>query len=320
MQGLDYAGGRPGGAAITRAGYGFVCRYLTSGGPGLPGKLLTPEEYLDLQAHGVAVIPNHETTADRMLAGHRAGVADAKAAQTYLRSLGHPDTRPVFFSADWDANPGQQPLIDDYLRGCAEVIGADCVGVYGSFYVCRRCLDNGTARWAWQTLAWSGGQVEPRAHIVQRIGTVTVGGVECDVNEARIVPDFGQHPLPHHHHRRSEMTALPPTDAPKDPNSDPASWPQRNYDVDFVPGQGWSCVIGAEEWGGRTTDAARGFLRLASWICPGGRLVPLAPELATGGHGIVLYDHAPTAVFTAPPDASGVTLNYGAPGGLAVGT
>lgn len=319
LLGLDYAGGRPTPSAITAGGFSFVCRYLTSGGPGLPGKLLNPDEYVALLAAGVAVVPNWETSATRMLDGHDAGVADARAAQAYLAKLDHPADRPVFFSADWDATPAQQAEIDDYLRGCAEVLGADRVGVYSGYWIVKRCLDNHSAVWAWQTMAWSGGNVDPRAHIVQRIGTAHVDGVECDVNEAHVLPDYGQHPIPHTH-RRSDMTQLPATRKPDDPNSDPATWEQLNYDVDFVPGQGWSCVLEVEEWGGRTTDTARGFLRLASWIMSDDRLVPVSAELSTEGKGVVLFDHAPTSVLVAPPDAKGLTLNYAAPAGAVIGT
>ncbi|MGH3673654.1 MAG: glycoside hydrolase domain-containing protein [Pseudonocardiaceae bacterium] len=192
MLGLDYAGGRPGGAAIAAAGYGFVCRYLSDGGPGLPGKLLTAAEYADLMAHGVAVVVNWETTADRMKGGRAAGVADADRAGMQTLGVGHPQDRPIYFSADWDATPADQAAIDEYLRGAASVIGPTRVGVYGSYYVCKRCLDGRTAAWAWQTGAWSGGQRESRAHIYQRIGFASVGGVQCDVNEA-LIPDFGQH-------------------------------------------------------------------------------------------------------------------------------
>lgn len=195
MLGLDYAGGRPGGAAIKAAGYGFVCRYLTDGGPGLPGKLLTLAEYRDLQARDVAVVVNWETTADRMKGGRPAGITDARQADTVARGVGHPGDRPIFFSCDFDASPADQTAIDDYLRGAATVIGQTRVGIYGGFWPVSRALDNGTAAWAWQTGAWSGGNVDSRIHIYQRIGTVVVDGVQCDVNEARQI-DFGQHPHP----------------------------------------------------------------------------------------------------------------------------
>lgn len=189
--GLDYAGGRPGGAAISAHGYQFVVRYLSDGGPGLPGKLLTAAEYVDLQHAGVAVCCNWETTATRMLGGNAAGVSDAQKASAVCLGLGHPPDRPIYFSADFDAAPGQQGTLDDYLRGVASVIGLARVGVYGGYWVVKRCLDSGTAKWAWQTGAWSGGNVDPRIHLYQRIGYVNVNGVECDVNEARQL-DFGQ--------------------------------------------------------------------------------------------------------------------------------
>jgi hypothetical protein len=201
MLGLDYAGGRPSGAAIRAAGYSFVVRYLTDGGPNLPGKLLTPTEYRDLQSNAVAVVVNWETTADRMRAGRAAGIADAQSADTTARSVGHPEDRPVYFSCDFDATANDQLVIDEYLRGAATIIGPSRVGIYGGYWPVSRALNNGTAAWAWQTGAWSGGNVGPRIHIYQRIGTVIVGGVECDVNEAR-QPDFGQHPQPQV--RRSE--------------------------------------------------------------------------------------------------------------------
>lgn len=192
LLGLDYAGGRPGGASIATAGYKFVVRYLTSGGSSLPGKQLTIAEYNDLQDHGIAVVVNFETTATRMKAGFSAGVEDARYSDGYLRQLGYPTNRPIYFSADWDATPSDQAAIDDYLKGAASVLGINRVGIYGGYWPVKRALDNGTAKWAWQTGAWSGSNVDPRIHIYQRIGFATVGGVQCDVNEAR-KEDFGQY-------------------------------------------------------------------------------------------------------------------------------
>jgi hypothetical protein len=319
MFGVDYAGGRPDPRTITRAGYSFVCRYLSPGGVALPGKQLLPEEYAGLAAAGVAVVVNWETTDTRMLGGYGAGAQDALSAQAQIRKVGHPTTRPVFFSADFDATTAQQAEIDDYLRGAASVLGPDRVGVYGSYYVVKRCLDNHTARWAWQAMAWSAGRVEPRAQLVQRIGSVVVGGVECDVNYTQQLPDYGQHPLPLHTRRERDMNQLPATDKPTDLDSDPATWPQRNFNVEFDPGTGWAGVFGVQDWGGRTKNGIRGFLRLASWETPGG-LVPVSLELSTAGGGIPIYNHAPTAAFVAPAQARGLTLNYAAPGGASVGT
>lgn len=191
LRGLDYAGGRPGGGAIKAAGYAFVVRYLSDGGAGLPGKLLTPAETNDLRANGVEIVSNWETTANRMLAGFNGGVADANAAQAQALACGGRKDRPIYFSADWDATEAQQAPINDYLRGAASVIGAENVGIYGGFWPVSRALDAGVARWAWQTHAWSGNNWENRAQLEQLIGTVNVGGVDCDVNISHAT-DYGQ--------------------------------------------------------------------------------------------------------------------------------
>lgn len=193
VYGLDYAGGRPAGVDILAAGYTFVCRYLTDGGPDLPGKLLTPEEADDLRAAGVEIVSNWESWADRMLEGYSAGVQDATSALGRLARCGGPSDRPVYFSADWDVSEDEQPAIDDYLRGAASVLGADNVGIYGGYWPVKRALDADAARWAWQCQAWSGGRVDPRIHILQRNndGYATVAGIECDINQA-LRPDYGQ--------------------------------------------------------------------------------------------------------------------------------
>ena len=188
--GLDYAGGRPGGTAIKAAGYSFVVRYLSDGGPGLPGKLLTPDEANDLRANGIEIVSNWETTADRALAGFDAGVADAQAALAQVLACGGRRDRPIYFSVDFDATPDQQGVIDAYMHGAGSVIPG-YVGVYGGYWVVNRCLNSGSATWGWQTVAWSGSNVDPRINLYQRFGAVNVGGVECDVNEAHTT-DYGQ--------------------------------------------------------------------------------------------------------------------------------
>lgn len=193
MIGLDYAGGIPGGAAIAAAGYGFVVRYLNDGGPSLPGKLLTPGEAADLRANNVDIVSNCERWASRMAEGYAAGVQDAQAAWAQHKLCGGPDNRPIYFSADWDVQPAELVGVFDYLRGAASVIGAANVGIYGGFRAVSEAMNAGRAAWGWQTDAWSGWpvRVHPAQNIHQRIATVTVNGVACDVNDA-IAADFGQ--------------------------------------------------------------------------------------------------------------------------------
>ncbi|QIS06749.1 peptidoglycan DD-metalloendopeptidase family protein [Nocardia brasiliensis] len=193
LTGLDFAGGRPGAAAIRDAGFSFVVRYLSDGGRSLPGKQLLPWEADDYRACGIEIVSNWETWADRMRDGWQAGVDDANAALAHVLRCGGRSDRPIYFSADWDAAEWEQDAIDDYLRGAASVVGAENVGVYGGYWVVRRCLDNGTAAWAWQCEAWSGGNVDPRAQLRQlnNAGYAYVGGVQCDQNIA-LTTDYGQ--------------------------------------------------------------------------------------------------------------------------------
>jgi hypothetical protein len=201
MLGLDYSGGRPSGAAVARAGYGFVVRYLVNG---LSGRVdLSAGEVSDMHGNGVAVALVWERKIigqpDRATEGHGAGVADAQAAVAQANDVGLPDN-PIYFCIDFDIpdySPGNAGAraklgpVGDYFDGVLSVLPRDRVGVYGGFYAVSRILDAGLARWAWQTAAWSGGQEDPRIHLFQRVGTVTVDGVGCDVNEAR-KDDFGQ--------------------------------------------------------------------------------------------------------------------------------
>jgi hypothetical protein len=198
MLGVDYAGGRPGGSAIGAAGYGFAVRYLSPGGPGLPGKLLLPEEAADLIAHTVLIVSNFESTATTMLGGAAQGTADAQQAQAQHDLCGGPPTRPIYFSADWDVSDAQLGLVAAYLTACAQVLGGvSRVGIYGSAKVVAWAMRSGLAAWGWQTDAWSWNPaaqqylVAPGRHIHQRIQQDTVAGVACDVNEA-ITADFGQ--------------------------------------------------------------------------------------------------------------------------------
>lgn len=197
LQGVDYAGGRISGADLKKAGVKFVCRYLTDGGKQLPGKQLLANEFDDLMKNDIAVVFNWETTANFMLGGAAQAERDAATALNYIRSLpGAPQHPVVYFSADWDATPAQQVPINAYLAKAAEILGGpDKVGIYGGYWPLSRALNAGVCKYAWQTEAWSGGNVDSRINIMQRnrLGYKYIAGIPCDVNEAH-TDDFGQWP------------------------------------------------------------------------------------------------------------------------------
>jgi hypothetical protein len=185
--GVDYAWTHPGGAALKGAGYQFACRYLSAD----TSKNISASEANDLRNSGLEIVVVWETTANRALAGSGAGADDARSALAQANAAGLSGV-PIYFAVDFDAAESQQGAINQYMQGAASVLGKQRTGVYGGFYVVKRCLDAGVVTWAWQTQAWSGGQVDPRAHILQYAKTVTINGVQCDVNES-LKSNFGQY-------------------------------------------------------------------------------------------------------------------------------
>jgi hypothetical protein len=185
--GVDYAWGRPGGAALQAAGVQFAARYLSHD----ETKAVDRAEADDLAAHGIWLAVVFEDTEQRPLSGRAAGVADAQMASAQAIAAGMPDGRPIYFAADFDVTPDQQVAVNEYLAGACSVLGAGRVGVYGGFWTVSRALDAGVAAWGWQTVGWSGGQWDPRAVLRQPGGTVTIGGVDCDTDTA-MATDYGQ--------------------------------------------------------------------------------------------------------------------------------
>lgn len=182
--GIDCAS-RPYGPAVKSSPYSLVCRYLSDGGSGLPGKLLLPDEAKSYLDNDVAVVSNWETTANMMLGGYNAGAADARSAWAQHKRCGGPDNAVVYFSCDFDVAESQQATINAYLQGCIDYLGVQSVGIYGGYWVCKRAKEYNAGVHLWQTLAWSGGNIHPDVNLLQRIGTVVVNGCQCDVNEIR---------------------------------------------------------------------------------------------------------------------------------------
>ncbi|GAA0286868.1 hypothetical protein GCM10009527_097970 [Actinomadura nitritigenes] len=188
IEGVDYAWGRPGAAALRAAGKRFACRYLSHD---TTGKNLNRGEAIELSAGGIALVVVWEHAAARALAGHDAGREDARDADAQARACGMPSDRPIYFAVDFDASPSQQAAINAYLDGAASVIGRGRVGIYGGYWPVKRALDAGKARWAWQTYAWSGSRWDPRAQLQQYDNGERIAGVDLDLDRA-MVADYGQ--------------------------------------------------------------------------------------------------------------------------------
>ena len=111
MRGIDYAWAdpKPAPSCLTSSGVGFIMRYFSYD----LSKDLTQAELNSAVAGGIAVGVVWETTANRMLGGHGAGVSDAMEADARAEALGMSGI-PLYFACDWDAAESQQGKINAY--------------------------------------------------------------------------------------------------------------------------------------------------------------------------------------------------------------
>lgn len=185
---IDYAAGfnssTPG--RLARGGVGIAIRYVGSSA----WKCLTRKEANALRDAGIDIVAVYETSAGWMLGGRKAGVAAAKKARAAVVACGGPRDALIYFACDVGTH--NYMAVNECLRGAASVLGAERVGIYGSYYVCDSALKSGYATKAWQTIAWSNGKVLPKAALFQtnkRVdGTL---GLSYDSNFAR-ADDIGQ--------------------------------------------------------------------------------------------------------------------------------
>jgi Domain of unknown function (DUF1906) len=187
IEGVDYSWGRPDLGELARLGKRFAVRYLSFK---RTGKNLTRAEADQLIAAGLAVVSNWENDKGDQLGGHNRGVAHATEAARQHLACGGPPDRPIYFSTDFDASTSQLATCHRYLRGCADVIGWDRVGVYGGFRTINYMRDRGV-RWLWQTYAWSGGQWAAGTHLRQYRNEVRLAGADVDLDRA-MKTDYGQ--------------------------------------------------------------------------------------------------------------------------------
>lgn len=158
--GVDYSFARPGGAALAAARKAFAMRYLS---PPPNGKNITSDERDDLLENGILIGLVWESGSTRVLGGSAAGAADAAQARSLADQVGAPETLP--------------------LAAAAAVLGSGRVGLYGGYWPLSRAFSAGAVAWGWQTYAWSGGNVDPRAHLYQGLDDTTVAGAAVDLDQ-----------------------------------------------------------------------------------------------------------------------------------------
>jgi hypothetical protein len=241
---LDYSSGPPSGAAVAAAGVDGVpvrgvIRYLPKEG-GSKVKTITVAEYQDMVAHGLAVafIYEHRDGA-RASQGFAAGVHDAQWALAQAKAIGVDDP-VIYFTVDFDADPAS---IDAYFQGVNSVLGVGRTAGYGSYRVIEWLFDHSRITYGWQTAAWSHGARSSRAHLYQRIGSITVGGIGCDINDV-LKANFGAT------NETQQETDMTPEQSRMLYNSDRVLTEFLNPDTD-----GYAKLIKQDIGGGKIQDA-----------------------------------------------------------------
>jgi hypothetical protein len=110
----------------------------------------------------------------------------------------------VYFALDFDI-PDYAPnstdpkaklgKVADYFAAINALHPSYKVGVYGGYYGVSRVMDAGLAEMGWQTVAWSGGQVYPRAVLLQPGTQLWNTNADIDLIMHGST-DFGQWPRP----------------------------------------------------------------------------------------------------------------------------
>lgn len=182
---IDYSFWRP--ARDELAGVIDVIRYLSHD----PAKHVTAAELAELHAWGIGTALVFEDTATRAEGGATFGTADGAFARDTMAALGVPVKRPCFAAVDFDV-PDYAPTsrdpraklgpVGDYLEAFSRALGAYSMGAYGGYWLVSRALDAHLTAVAWQTVAWSGGNIDARIALFQP--AITPPGMQADLDLA----------------------------------------------------------------------------------------------------------------------------------------
>lgn len=208
---IDFSTARPSVQLLRSAGVTTVMRYI--GWDGVApypntGKNITKAEADSYIANGISVGLAFEYLANAAALGAEQGQKDGELAKKQLETLQAPVTTGVYFAVDYDV-PDYAPSlpntpeharaklgpIGDYFEAIKRVNGGYRVGAYGGYWAIKRLFDAGLITMGWQTVAWSGGNVDHRINLLQTVQTPPIVGVDLNVHEQKQA-DFGQWPHP----------------------------------------------------------------------------------------------------------------------------
>lgn len=177
---FDYSWARPSPKQMADAGIKVVARYLFG-----PGKGIDRAEFEALLNAGIGVVLNYEGASGNHLKGAAQGRIDGAAARGYALELGPRALgQPIYFSCDQQVSDAQLPTVMDYLHAADSA--ANESRCYGQFSVCERF-----GRPAWQTVAWSDGQISKHAVLYQYAIEQDFHGSDVDYNRILNIDELG---------------------------------------------------------------------------------------------------------------------------------
>jgi Domain of unknown function (DUF1906) len=220
---IDYSTSRPTITQLHDAGVTAVGRYIgwdSTPGHIDTGKNITASELNDLLSAKVDVFLAFEYNANAAALGSTQGHADASLAIEQMDALKCPSGMSSYFAVDFDI-PDYAPSLPNtpgnamaklgpvagYFTAVKALFKQYAIGAYGGYWAIRRLFDAGLIHYGWQTVAWSGGQVEPRAALLQTTAKAPFPGTDVNVHEAVATWGTWQQAL-------AEKTPTPPPAGP----------------------------------------------------------------------------------------------------------
>lgn len=184
--------------ALKANGIVGVCRYV---GHDYWSKAIKKDEYDATIAAGIPIMLNFESTGRSWRDGFNRGVSDGQAARAYARGLGHPDSRPIVYSADEGVPFSLLDTCGEYMHGVNVGDGTGIAqGFYGTAMAIDYLWDRGLISVAWQTNArgWEGNRPDSvHASIFQRTSHSFGAFPSSSYDENDVAKaDWGQHPAP----------------------------------------------------------------------------------------------------------------------------
>lgn len=245
LNGLDSAS-RLNAAAAHSAGYVAWGRYLTG------NYAMVASEVTDATAHGIGVWSIFEAGAQNALGGAGQAAIDAQKALQAATALHQPKGSALYCAVDFDPTAAQIGDVVAYCRAFVQAVRSDGYkgGVYGGASVVKALT--GKADYLWQAAGWSYGVDVPGCQIRQKVATIVVGGVTCDLDILES-NDYGAwnndglfpKPLPH---------PVPPT---PHPTPDPTEEAVIHTVIGKIPGNGRVIIDTPVPWANRIAATAQ---------------------------------------------------------------